>query len=276
VFTIALIGCALAAEYVGTIFERIDARSMLARDEAERGQELWATLIERLPLPALLIDVDTMQVIAASKLAANYLQVEGLPLEGRSLFDVVRVSYPEIVNELISGAVNVAPVTVIRVADQLRLTQLRSTQLRALHLAHKGHRLTFLTIEDITEAFCLKAALDTSEYAAVVVDARGRVLAFNQLLTGLFGGVEVGADVAQWLPQAGPDLRWWEPGLTGRRKMHIEIGSRIYLLTSSVIALAGEEERISSVTFLPVANAGTTDPFGSSTTVVTRTMRQSR
>jgi PAS domain-containing protein len=276
VFTIALIGCALAAEYVGTIFQRIDARSMLARDEAERGQELWTTLIERLPLPALLIDVDTMQVIAASKLAADYLQVEGLPLEGRSLFDVVRVSYPEIVNELISGAVSVAPVTVIRVADQLRLTQLRSTQLRALHLAHKGRRLTFLTIEDITEAFCLKAALDTSEYAAVVVDARGRVLAFNALLIGLFGGVEVGADVAQWLPQAGPDLRWWEAGLTGRRKMHIEIGSRIYLLTSSVIALAGEEERISSVTFLPVAKAGTTDPFESSTTRVTRTRRESR
>lgn len=276
VFTIALIGCALAAEYIGTIFERIDARSALARDEAQRGQELWGTLIEGLPLPALLVDVDTLQIIAASKSAANFLGAEGLPLEGRNLFNVVSVSYPEIVNELISGAVSTAPVTVIRVGDQLRLAQLRSTQLRALHLAHKGHRLTFLTMEDITEAFCLKAALDASEYAAVVVDARGQVLAFNQPLSGLFGGVEVGADVSHWLPQAGPELRWWEPGLSGRRKMHVEIGSRIYLLTSSMISLAGEDERISSVTFLPVAKAGATDPFGSGTPVVARTMGQLR
>jgi len=277
VFAIALIGCALAAEYLGTIFERVNARSILAREEAERAQELWATLIERLPLPALLIDVDTRQVIGASQLAAHYLQVEG-SVEGRRLFDVLKVSYPEIVDDLIDGAVSAsaAPVTVIRVADQVRLTRLRSTQLRALHLAHAGRRLTFLTIEDITEAFCLKAALDTSEHAAVVVDARGRVLAFNEHLIGLFGRVEVGADVTQWLPQAGPDLRWWEPGLVGRRKMHIEIGSRVYLLTSSVIPLAGEEDRISSVTFLPIAKAGTTDPPGSSTTVLTRTMRQAR
>ena len=244
---------------------------MLARDEAERGQELWGTLIERLPLPALLIDVDTLQVIATSKAAADYLGIEDSLLQRRDLSDLLKASYPETINQLIRGTVSAAPVIVIRVADQLRLTRMQVS-----HIAHKRHRLTLLIIEDITETFCLKAALDTSEYAAVVIDARGRVMAFNELLVGLFGGVEVGADVGRWLPQAGPDLRWWEPGLTGRRKMHIEIGSRIYLLTSSVIALAGEEERISSVTFLPVAQAGTTDPAESSTPGVARTMRQSR
>jgi len=172
---------------------------------------------------------------------------------------------------VIVGAGGAAPVTGIRVADQLRLTQLR-----VVHLAHKGRRLTLLTIEDATEAFCLRAALDTSEYAALVVDARGRVLAFNKLVVGLFGKAEVGADVAQWLPQADPGLRWWEPGLTGRRKMHIKIGSRIYQLTSSAIAVAGEEERIFSVSFLPVAKGGTDDSLGSSSTVLTGTMRQLR
>ena len=58
-----------------------------------------------------------------------------------------------------------------------------------------------MTIEDATEVFCLKAALEASEYAALVVDARGRVLAFNKLAVGLFGSVEVGADAAQLLPQ---------------------------------------------------------------------------
>ena len=43
VFTIALFACAVAAEYLGTIFERLHAHSVMARTEAERGQELWVT-----------------------------------------------------------------------------------------------------------------------------------------------------------------------------------------------------------------------------------------
>jgi hypothetical protein len=271
VFSIALFACAVAAEYVGTIFERLTTHSILARTEAERGQELWATLIERLPLPALLIEPDTLRIVAASVFAVDYLQREEVPLEGTGLLEAVRFSYPEIVTELIAGSGSAAPLTGIRVADQFRLAQLR-----VLHLAHKGRRLTLLTIEDTTEVFCLKAALDTSEYAAMVVDARGRVLAFNKIIVGLFGAAEVGADVAQWLPQADPSLRWWEPGLTGRRKTHVEIGPRIYQLTSSAIALAGEEERIFSVSFLPVAKGGMADPSGSNSTAVTSIVRQLR
>ena len=108
-----------------------------------------------------------------------------------------------------------APATVIRVGDQLRVTQIR-----VLHVAHKGRRLALLTIEDATEVFCLKAALDTSEYAAFVIDARGQVLAFNKPAGGLFGGAEIGADAAQLLAQPEAPARWWEPGLTGRRNAY--------------------------------------------------------
>jgi hypothetical protein len=243
----------------------------MARTEAERGQEMWAGLIERLPLPALLIDPDTLRVVASSEFAGIYLRAGEMPLEGRSLFEALRFSYPDIVHELIVGSDGGAPLTVIRVADQLRVTQVR-----VLHVAHKGRRLALLTIEDATEVFCLKAALDTSEYAAFVIDARGLVLAFNKPAGGLFGGAEVGADATKLLAQPESGLRWWEPGLTGRRKMHIEIGPRIYQVTSSAVALAGEEERIFTVAFLPVAKAGTADPFGTSSTMVTNTLGQLR
>src|SRR6202011_2804525 len=106
----------------------------------------------------------------------------------------------------------------------------------------------------------LKAALDTSEYAALVVDARGRVLAFNKRSVALFGSVELGADAAQLLPQQDSGSRWWDPGLTERRKMHIEIGPRIYQVTSSSMALAGGEEGIFKVSFPPVAKGGAGDP----------------
>jgi len=262
VFAILLFACAVAAEYVGTIFERLNAHIVMARTEAERGQEMWAGLIERLPLPALLVDPDTLRVVASSEFATIYLRAAEIPLEGRPLFEAVRVSYPDVVHELIVGSDGGAPLTVIRVADQLRVTHVR-----VLHVAHKGRRLALLTIEDATEVFCLKAALDTAEYAALVIDARGLVLAFNKPAGALFGGAEVGADATP---------RWWEPGLTGRRKMHVEIGPRVYQVTSSAVSLAGEEERIFTVAFLPVARAGQADPFATGSTVVTTTLSQLR
>src|SRR6185312_5603492 len=227
-----LFACAVAAEYVGTIFERLNAHIVMARTEAERGQELWADLIERLPLPALLIDPDTLRVVASSNFAIAYLSTGEIPLEGRNLFEALQFSYPDIVQELIVGSDGGAPLTFLRIEDQLRVTQIR-----VLHVAHKGRRLALLTIEDATEVFCLKAVLDTSEYAAVVIDARGRVLAFNKPALALFGGAEVGMDAGELLPQSEGGLRWWEPGLTGRRKMLLEIGPRIYQVTSSAIAL---------------------------------------
>ena len=271
VFTVLLFACAVAAEYVGTIFERLNAHILLARTEAERGQEMWASLIERLPLPALLVDPDSIRIVASSDFANIYLRAGDLALEGRNLFEAMQFSYPDIVSELITGSDGGAPLTVVRIADQLRVTQVR-----VLHVAHKGRRLALLTIEDATELFCTKAALDTSEYAALVIDARGLVLAFNKPAGALFPGAEVGADAAQLLAQPDADLRWWEPGLTGRRKMHLEIGPRIYQVTSSAVALAGEEERIFTVAFLPVARAGSADPFATSSTMVTQTLGQVR
>jgi PAS domain-containing protein len=271
VFTVALFACAVAAEYIGTIFERLNAHSIMARAEAERGQDLWVSLIERLPLSALLIASDTMRVVAASEFAATYLKDGEVPLEGRNLFEVLKFSYPDVIHELITGSGGGSPMAVLRVADQMRLTQVR-----VLHVAHKGRRLALLTIEDSTEIFCLRAALDTSEYAALVVDARGRVLAFNKLAAGLFGRAEVGMDAAQLLPQPAAGLRMWEPGLTGRRKMHIEIGPRIYQVTSSAVLLAGEDESIFTVSFLPVAKDGADDPYGANSAAVTGTMRQLR
>jgi len=271
VFSFGLFACAAAAEYVGILFERLNAHTARARTEAERGQELWASLIEQLPLPALLIDPASLRVVASSGVATTYLRGGDTPLEGRNVFEALRFSYPDIVHELIVGSDGGAPSTVIRVADELRVTQVR-----VLHVVHERHRLALLTIEDGTEVFCLKAALDTSEYAALVIDAQGRLLAFNKPAMWLFGGAEVGADAAQLLSLPNSRPRWWEPGLTDRRKMHVEIDQRVYQVTSSAITLAGEQERIFSVSVLPVAKGGTADPFGASSTVVTGTVRQLR
>jgi hypothetical protein len=271
VFSIGLIACAVAAEYVGIIFGRLHAQTAIARNEAERGEKLWSSLIEQLPLPALLIDPASLDVVAGSESAVAYLRPDNGSLEGRNLFEVLKLSYPDIVQELIAGADGEAPSTVMRIGDDLRLTRVR-----VLHVMHKERRLALLTVEDGTEIFCVRSALDTSEYAAVVVDPKGRVLAFNKLVIGLLDSAEVGMDAARLLPQSDSGLRWWEPGLTGRRKMHMQIGSRIYQLTTSAIRLPGEEASIFAVSFLPVATGVPADPSGTSSTIVTGILRQLR
>jgi len=90
----------------------------------------------------------------------------------------------------------------------------------------------------------------------------------NKPAAGLFPGAQVGMEAEQLLEAPAAGLPWWEPGLTGRRKLHVEIGPRVYQVTSSAVVLGGEEERIFTVSFLPVARAGTPDPFGASTTTV--------
>jgi len=250
VFTVVLLACAVAAEYLGTIFERVLASSVLARSESEQAQKLWATLIERLPIPALLIDPNSLRIVGRSDAALAYLQgVEG-PFEGRNLFDIARFSFADLIQEIIAGASGGATLTAIHIADEVHLTQVR-----VLQVVHKKRRLALLTIEDATEAFCLRAALDTSEYAAIVVDSAGRIRALNRLSVELFGGAQVGANADQLLAHTVSGMRWWEPGLTRRRKMHIEIGSRIYEVTTSEVALPDEEQRLYSVSFLPVARA---------------------
>jgi PAS domain-containing protein len=271
VFSIGLFACAVAAEYLGIVFERLSAHTALARTEAERAQELWSELIVRLPLPALLVDPASLRVVACSDSASTYLGGEEIPLEGRDLFKALYFSYPDIVHELIVGSEGAAPLTVIRVADQLRVTLVR-----VLHVLHRGHRLALLTIEDGTEAFCLRTALDTSEYAALVIDAQGRLLAFNKPARWLLAGAEVGADAAKLLSQPNSSQRWWEPGLSNRRKMHIEIDQRIYQVSSSATTLAGEQERIFTVSVLPVAKGSTGDTLEMSATAITGAMRQAR
>jgi PAS domain-containing protein len=271
VFSIGLCACAVAAEYVAIVFERLSAHTALARTEAERAQELWSDLIERLPLPALLIDPVSLRIVACSDCACTYLGGEEIPLEGRNLFKALCFSYPDIVHELIVGSDGAAPLTVMRVADQLRVIQVR-----VLHVVHKGHRLALLSIEDRTEVFCLRAALDTSEYAALVIDAQGRLLAFNKPAMWLLAGAEVGADAAQLLSQSNSSHRWWESGLSNRRKIHIEIDQRVYQVTSSATTLAGEKERIYTVSVLPVAKGGMGDTLEMSATAITGATRQVR
>jgi PAS domain-containing protein len=271
VFCIGLIACAVAAEYVGIIFSRLNEDAAVAHAEAQRGEALWLRLVEHLPLPALLIDPTSLDIVAISESARTFLDAKGAILEDRLAFEVLKFSYPEVIQELITGADGEVASTVLRIGEDLRLTLVK-----VLHVMHKERRLALLTIKDETEIFCVRSALDSSEYAALVIDPKGRVLAFNRPLVGLLTDVKVGMEAERLLPPTDPGLRWWEPGLTGRRKLHMQIGSRIYELTASAVALPGEDASIFSVSFLPIARGASADSSATNSTIITGTVRALR
>jgi PAS domain-containing protein len=248
VFAILVFACAVAAEYLGTIFERLHTNVDLARVEAERSQQFWATLIEDLPLPVLLVDIDTLHVVSASEEAATFCATE--PGNGNTLFEAIRFSYPEVVQELITRAGGVVPLSMIHVGDRLYATEVRVQQ-----VSQKDRRLALVIIADNTQEFTARAALDAIGQAVLVIDAQNRILAFNKPALSLFASLQKDADASSLLSLTSMPERWWEPGITGRRKMHIEIAPRIYEVTTSASPLPGEDEQVYVVTLLPVARA---------------------
>jgi PAS domain-containing protein len=266
VFVIMLFACAVAAEYLGTIFERLHTQVAAARAEAERGQQLWSALLEQLPLPAFLLDANTSEVIFASASALVKFATDEGRIAGRPFFDALQFSYPEVVQELVSGAGGVAKPCLVRRGERLL-----ATEVRVQHLAQKERRFALVIVSDMTESFCVKAALDAAEHAALVVDPRGRVLAFNKPAGALFPAVQVDAELSRLLPQSELQARWWDPGLSGRRKMHLTIMQRVYQVTSSAVALPGEDERLHVVAFLPAAHVpAAADQSGTFTTLAQR------
>lgn len=253
VFAVLMLACAFAAEYLGTVFDRLHGDLIAARAEAERGQQLWAALIEELPLPAALVDARTLQVVAASA-ELSAIAADGASAIGRKLAEAVHFSYPEIVEELVSGMGGTAQHVVFHRGGDLLLALVR-----VQHIPYKGRRLALILIEQTTEAYAVRGALDVAEQAIVVLDSRDRVLAFNKPALALFSATRRGADAAVLLAQPDAAPRWWEPGLTGRRKMHIRILPRVFQVTSTAVTLPGEQERLCVVAFLPIARAETLD-----------------
>jgi hypothetical protein len=260
VFSILMLACAVASEYLGTIFDRLHSHLDVARAEAESGQTFWSTLIEDLPVPTFLVEPDTLRIVCSSERALNFCSTP--PAQNRTLLDTVHFSYPDVIQQLIAGDGGLSPLTMIHVGDRLF-----ATEVWIHHTSQKGRRLALVAIEDKTDDFTLRAALDVIGQAALLIDTRGRIFAFNKPSLALFPGLEKNADAATLLSLAGMSARWWEPGITGRRKMHVEISPRIYQVTTSALPLPGEEDQLYVVTFLPVARAAIGDATALTATV---------
>jgi PAS domain-containing protein len=262
VFAILLLAAAVASEYLGTILERLRVNLDIARGEAESSQVFWSTLLEDLPVPAFLVEPETLHIVCSSERAREFCSTP--PAQNRSIVDTVRFSFPDMIQQLIAADGGVSPLSMIHIGDRLL-----ATEVRVQHTSQQGRRLTLVTIQDKTEEFTTRAALDVIGQAALIIDNNGRIIQFNKPSLALFAGLQKDTDAASLLSLAGMQERWWQPGLSGRRKMHVEIAPRIYQVATSTLPLPGEDEQLYVVTFLPVARAAIAD-----STAITGTVQQ--
>lgn len=247
VFSILLMACAVAAESLGYAFQRLIDHLSAARAEGAQAQQLWAMLLQQLPAPALLVDSETLQVLVASERFASFLGAT-VAAVGRPLLEALPISYPERLQELVSGHGGKLTV-VLHAPERLRLAQLQVQQLLS-----DGRRLALLLLEDNTAAYCIGAALDADEHATLVIDAQARVLASNKPARALFPTAVPGADAAEVLLPLAPSggaARWWEPGLAGRRRLQLSIAHRRYQALCSGVALPGEEQGLYVIALAP-------------------------
>jgi len=249
VFAILILACAVAAESINNSFSKLLDHLTGARADAASGQEMWAGLMQRLPLPALLVDAESLEIVQASEHLSSFCSTGGA-LPGRDLLEAVHFSYPEPIQALIAGEGGMAQAMAIRTAGGLRVADIRVE-----HMVQDRRRLALVLLLDATAAFCLAAALDVNEHAVFVIDARGKLLQCNRPARTLF-------------PEGLPPLTtaagvgaWWEPGFTGRRRMRVTLGRRNYQVVCTSVALAGEPEDLYVVALTPAPAAST--PFGS-------------
>lgn len=260
VFAILVLACAVASESLGYAFQRLIDRLTAARGEAAQAQQLWAMLLQELPAAAALVDCETLQIVLASERLAPLCGVSP-PLTDRPVLELLHVSYPERIQELIGTSGGSA--TVVLEADRLRMVELR-----VQHLLCEGRRLALLLVEDISEAFCSRAALDADEHAALIIDAGARLLVANKPARALFPAAAPGADATTLLgPLANAPAarrtstavasgaagvaRWWESGLGGRRRLLLTIAHRRYQVLCTAVALPGEEQTLYVVALAP-------------------------
>src|SRR5579863_9247859 len=67
VFAILILACAVAAESINNSFGKLLEHLNGARADAASGQEMWSALMQRLPLPALLVDAESLEIVQTSE-----------------------------------------------------------------------------------------------------------------------------------------------------------------------------------------------------------------
>jgi len=225
----------------------IDQASL--RRAKRRVESLFQAVLRASPLPSAIVERDTMFVVDGSTAFARQFLGDATFPVARPLFDIIRFSQRERIEQLLTRGSGVAWNTVYYVDGAGRVANVRCHTVE-----HEGGSYAFVVIEDVTEQHYLKASFDAIGDAVLVIAADQRLLYANRAAEQLLGQLYFGMDVQPLLNRASLSTRWWVRRTASRfEEQRIVFNEQPYSASSVVFRFAGESESSTILTLRNIA-----------------------
>jgi hypothetical protein len=236
----------LLSESWNSFLLRLYNRIASSRTALDESKSMSMEVLRASPWPAALVYRDTFQIAQASQGFLDCMVLRPEQLQHGTLFDLVRFSDPEAVENLIRERGGELPLAVHRVGDDLRITRLK------VHvMQNAGSGLAYVSFVDFTDQHCTGVALAAVEHALVVLSASQRILYFNGPAKDIFPSLDTGADASTQLQVENLPAGWWDVGDHNRRERQVQVNAHCYRAVCSVGRIPGERSALTILMLYP-------------------------
>jgi len=229
----------LMSESWNSYLVRLYNRVSSSRNALDKSESLSLEVVRAAPWPAALVYRDTFQVAQASASFVEFMLLRPEQVQQGTLFNLVRFSDPEAVEDLIRGQGGELPFAVYRVGQELRIAHVRVHSMQ-----HAGFGFAHVSFTDLTDEHCLGVALGAIEHALVVLSGTQRVLYFNPAAKAVFTSLDIGVDASGHLQVVNLPTGWWEVGVHNRRERQVQVNDHRYRAVCVAGRIPGERETL--------------------------------
>lgn len=249
-FAILLPAAAVLAERAARQRLRVLTGQRTAAAAREEARDLFQEALRADPVPTLLLNPDTGQLLDASRSFVNQMLLEPGDFARRTLFDVLSFSDPESVRELLRKRSGELAFCGYRVGKEARMARLR-----AFRVELRGEPYACVRLVDQNELFYLSKALDALDEALLVIREGREVAYYNEAAERLFPGLHFGIDAAPLLESPGQPPDWWSAAGDGEHETRAELAGVPYDVRRVAARPAGAHQDLTLLRLRPGAAA---------------------
>jgi hypothetical protein len=231
--------------YLVRLYKRVSS----SRNALDKSESLSLEVVRVAPWPAALVYRDTFQVAQASESFLEYMLLRPEQVQQGTLFELVRFSDPEAVEELIRGQGGELPFAVYHVGQELRIACVRVHSMQ-----HSGFGFAYVSFTDLTDQHFLGTALRAIDIPMVVLSGAQRVMFFNSAAKRVFTNLDIGVDAPGHLQVVNLPTGWWEVGAHNRRERQVQVNDRHYRAICLASRIPGEREALTILTLQPIGS----------------------
>jgi PAS domain-containing protein len=236
VFSVLELACAASSAFLSRLARRLEARP---GPSTGHEHDLFRAALLAATTPAALVEEDDGRIVLASEGFVRRMLVQGKPLQGRRLFDVMRFREPGRVGELLRAPGGVLPLCPYAIGAEDRVARLE-----AHPVEHQGWRYTCVRVEDLTELSYLHSVIRDLGDPVLVLASDGVLRYANRAAQELFGELYLGLEAATGLARPGLPEAWWACADAPAPGPRIDVDGATYRVSSLGVGLPAERLRL--------------------------------